>query len=116
MLTRIFDPEKHLHFSEQGATVTEIVVTDHSSIAIWGVRPGQEVKAHTHPRGQDTWVMLRGELSYYLGCGERRVLRAGQLDVADRNQVHGAYNEGVEDAVFLSIYSAPDIGYQEALP
>jgi len=113
---RIFTVEKHVRFSDEKATVTEIVVTTHSSIAIWGVRPGQEVQAHTHPRGQDTWVILRGKLAYYLGNGKKKTIRAGQLDIADRNQVHGARNEGTEDAVFLSIYSAPDIGWVKAEP
>jgi len=113
---RVFFPEEWVRFSEKEATVTEMVVNEHSSIASWGVRPGQEVTAHTHPRGQDTWVMLRGELTYYLGDGRKQTLRAAQLDVAARNQIHGAVNEGTEDAVFLSIYSAPDIGYEPAAP
>ena len=116
MTQRTFDPEKHVQFSDAKATVTEIVITEHSSIAVWGVRPGQEVPAHLHPDGQDTWVMLRGALTYYLGNGERRTIRAGELDVAEHHEVHGAINEGTEDAVFLSIYSAPKIGYEKANP
>ena len=113
---RTFAVEDHVRFSDERAMVTEIIVTEHASIAVWGVHPGQTVQAHTHPKGQDTWVMLRGALTYYLGHGQRRTIRAGQLDVADRNQVHGACNEGTEDAVFLSIYSAPDIGWEAATP
>ena len=116
MTQRTFDPEKHVQFSDAKATVVEIVITEHSSIAVWGVRPGQEVPAHLHPDGQDTWVMLRGELTYYLGNGERRTIRAGELDIAEHHEVHGAINEGTEDAVFLSIYSAPKIGYEKANP
>ena len=116
MTQRTFDPEKHVQFSDAKATVTEIVITEHSSIAVWGLRPGQEVPAHIHPDGQDTWVMQRGELTYYLGNGERRTIRAGELDIAEHHEVHGAINEGTEDAVFLSIYSAPKIGYEKANP
>ncbi len=116
MSQRTFDLGKHVQFSDAKATVTEIVITEHSSIAVWGVRPGQEVPAHLHPDGQDTWVMLRGELTYYLGNGERRTIRAGELDIAEHHEVHGAINEGTGDAVFLSIYSAPKIGYEKANP
>ena len=116
MTQRTFDPEKHVQFSDAKATVTEIVITEHSIIAVWGVRPGQEVPAHLHPDRQDTWVMLRGELTYYLGNGERRTIRAGELDIAEHHEVHGAINEGTEDAVFLLIYSAPKIGYEKANP
>ena len=116
MKQRTFDPESLVKFSDAKATVTEIVVTEHSSIAVWGVRPGQEVPAHIDPDGQDTWMMIRGALTYYLGNGERKAIRAGQIDVADHHQVHGAVNEGGEDAVFVSLYSAPNLGWEKATP
>ena len=116
MAQRTFDPAKFVQFSESKATVTEIVITEHSSIAVWGVRPDQEVPAHTHPDGQDTWVMLRGELTYYLGNDQRRTIRAGEIDVASPDQVHGAVNQSDTDAVFLSIYNAPKLGWHAASP
>ena len=116
MSTRIHNAEQLVRFSEEKATVTEIAITPHSSIAVWGVRPGQEVPAHIHPDGQDTWVMLRGELTYYLGNGHRHVIHAGEVDVASPNEVHGAINESAADAVFLSIYNAPKLGWHAASP
>ena len=116
MSERTYNVEKLVRFSDAKATVTEIVITAHSSIAVWGVRPGQEVPAHTHPDGQDTWVMVRGELTYYLGNGGRRVIRAGEIDVASPDEVHGAINESEADAVFLSIYNAPKLGWHAANP
>ncbi len=113
---RTFDPESFVRFSDGQAMVTEIVITAHSSIAVWGVRPGQEVPAHLHPDGQDTWIMLRGALVYYLGNGQRKTIRAGEIDIAEHHQVHGAINEGREDAVFLSIYSAAKLGCEKATP
>lgn len=116
MSDRIYNAEALVQFSDTKATVREIAITPHSSIAVWGVRPGQQVPAHTHPDGQDTWVMLRGELTYYLGNGERRTIRAGDIDVASPNEVHGAVNESASDAVFLSIYNAPKLGWHAATP
>jgi quercetin dioxygenase-like cupin family protein len=113
---RIFDVEKSVRFSEEKAVVTEIAITQHSSIAVWGVRPGQQVPAHTHPDGQDTWIVVRGELTYYLGNGHKKIISAGQIDIAEPSQVHGAINEGLEDAVFLSIYSAPSLKVITASP
>ncbi len=114
MSNRIFNVDQFARFSDEAAAVTEIVVTEHSRIAVWCVRPGQKVPTHTHPSGQDTWVMMRGELTYLMGNGQRTVIRAGDLDVADHDEVHGAVNDGTEDAVFLSIYSAPEIGWEKA--
>lgn len=116
MNARIFTLETYVSFSDRAATVTEIIQTENSSIAIWGVKPGQIVQAHCHPDGQDTWVMLRGTLTYYLGNGQSQILNAGQVAIAEKNQIHGALNEGTEDAVFVSIYSAPQIGYKKASP
>lgn len=113
---RIFPLEAAVRFSDEVATVTEIIQTENASIAIWGVKPGQIVQAHFHPDGQDTWVMLRGTLTYYLGNGQSQNLTAGQIAIAEKNQIHGAVNDNSEDAVFISIYSAPQIGYEKALP
>ena len=103
MNNRIFSLESHVRFSDTSATVTEIIQTENSSIAIWGVKPGQIVQAHLHPDGQDTWVMLRGTLTYYLGNGESQNLNTGEVAIADKNQVHGAVNNSHKDAVFVSI-------------
>lgn len=115
-MERILDLEAYAHFSDEKAQVTEIVRTDHSSIAVWAVRPGQEVSAHLHPHGQDTWVVLRGTLTYYLGNGQTQRLSVGDCALANPSQIHGAINEGPEDAVFVSIYSAPEIGYAKSYP
>ena len=116
MDTRIFSLEASVVFSDRAATVTEIIQTENSSIAIWGVKPGQIVQAHCHPDGQDTWVMLQGTLTYYLGNGQSQSLNVGEVAIAEKNQIHGAVNNGREDAVFVSIYSAPQIGYEKASP
>jgi quercetin dioxygenase-like cupin family protein len=115
MNERIFSLESYVRFSDESATVTEIIQTENSSIAIWGVKPGQIVQAHLHPDGQDTWVMLRGTLTYYLGNGESQSLNTGEIAIADQHQIHGGVNNSNEDAVFVSIYSAPQIGYEKAL-
>jgi quercetin dioxygenase-like cupin family protein len=39
----------------------------------------------------------------------------GEVAIADQHQIHGAVNNSSEDAVFISIYSAPQIGYQKTL-
>jgi quercetin dioxygenase-like cupin family protein len=114
--TRIFPLEADVRFSDEAATVTEIIQTENASIAIWGVKPGQIVEAHCHPDGQDTWVMIRGTLTYYLGNGQSQSLNVGQVAIAEKNQIHGAVNENSEDAVFISIYSASQLGYEKASP
>lgn len=114
MQERILDVRDLVKFSDEKAKVVQIARTDDSIIFVWGVRPGQEVEAHTHPGGQDTWVMIQGELTYYLGNGKTKEIRAGQIDIAQKNNVHGCVNEGDKDAIFVSIYSPTEIGFQIA--
>jgi quercetin dioxygenase-like cupin family protein len=112
---RIFNLEKIACFSEQAATVTQVIETEDSSVAVWIVPPEQVVQPHSHPDGQDTWVMIKGTLTYYLGEHQRQILNQGEVAIAKKNQVHGAINHSQENAIFVSIYSAPHIGYQEEL-
>jgi len=114
MPERIYTVKDIVKFSDEKAVVTEVVDTTYSSIAVWGVKPGQEVEAHIHPKGQDTWIMIQGELTYYLGNGQSKKIKAGQIDVATQNVVHGCINENKEEAIFISIYSPRDIGYEKA--
>lgn len=110
---RIFNLEKIARFSEQAAMVTQVIETEDSSVAVWGVQPQQIVQPHSHPDGQDTWIILKGTLTYYLGDGQSQILSEGEMAIAEKHQVHGAINHGQENAVFVSIYSAPHIGYQK---
>jgi hypothetical protein len=57
-----------------------------------------------------------GITAAYLGNGESQSLNAGEVAIAEKNQIHGAVNDNSEDAVFVSIYSAPQIGYEKASP
>ena len=113
---RIFNATDVVEFSDERAKNKKLAQTDDSAVFVWGVKPGQEVPAHVHPDGQDTWVMLQGTLTYYLGNGETEQIEAGQVDVAPSETVHGTVNETDEDAIFVSIYSDPEIGYEEVDP
>jgi len=110
---RIFDVRDLVKFSGEKAKVTQVAATENTIIFVWGIKPGQEVEAHTHPGGQDTWIMMQGELAYYLGNGKTKRIHAGQI-VASKNDIHGCINEGSEGAIFVSIYSPRDIGFQPA--
>jgi quercetin dioxygenase-like cupin family protein len=111
---RIFDARNLVRFSDEKAKVTQLTATENTMIFVWGVKPGQEVEAHTHPGGQDTWIMIEGDLTYYLGNSKTKRIHAGQIDVASKNIIHGCVNEGNKDAIFVSIYSPKEIGFQVA--
>lgn len=117
-IERSLDAIKLAQFSDptdEKGKVVELAVTESQSVAVWGVRPKQQVPTHIHPDGQDTWIMLKGELTYIMGNGERRTIVAGSVDIAEHHQIHGAINRGTEDAIFISIYSAPTLKVEPAI-
>ncbi|WP_283401551.1 cupin domain-containing protein [Halorubrum sp. DM2] len=111
---RVFTATEAIEFSDEHAESTQIVETSDSAVFVWRVKPGQELSGHIHSDGQDTWVMIQGTLTYYLGDGQTKQITAGQVDVDPEEIVHGGVNEGTDNVIFVSIHSGPDIGYEEA--
>lgn len=93
-----------------------LLETPDSVIVVWHAKPGQEIAAHVHPAGQDSWVVLTGSAEYYQGAGVRRPLAKGQVAVARPGEVHGAINTGAEDFVFVSVVSSNTAGYAAVSP
>ncbi|MFM8295409.1 MAG: hypothetical protein ACKN9E_12805 [Microcystaceae cyanobacterium] len=57
------------------------------------------------------------KMACFSGQGEHQsqILHPGEVAIAEKDQVHGAINHSQENAIFVSIYSAPQIGYQPKL-
>jgi quercetin dioxygenase-like cupin family protein len=84
-----------------------------ATIVAWYIKPGQEICAHIHPHGQDTWTILSGKGEYYLDqMGNKRLIMAGDVVIAHAESVHGVCNHGDEPLMFISVVSPSDAGYQ----
>lgn len=84
-------------------------------IVMWHVLPGQCIRPHVHPGGQDSWVVLAGAADYWLDAsGKTRSVAAGDIVVAHAGQVHGAFNRGEQPFQFVSVVSPGDAGYELA--
>lgn len=93
------------------------VVTESSeaTVVAWYLKPGQEIRAHIHPQGQDTWTIARGKGEYYLDAtGTKQLIMAGDVVVAPSGSIHGVLNHGDEPLVFISIVSPSNAGYELA--
>ena len=88
--------------------------TDESAVIVWHANPGQEIAAHTHPNGQDTWTVISGEADYYEGDGAVRRIKVGDIAIARPDQVHGAYNCGTIPFIFVSVVAPANAGYAAA--
>ncbi|MBZ0091791.1 MAG: cupin domain-containing protein [Sulfuricellaceae bacterium] len=91
------------------------VVTESKDAVIvaWHVKPGQEIRAHVHPSGQDTWTILAGAGDYYVDeSGATKPIKQGDVVVARTGEVHGVFNSGDEPLIFVSVVSPADAGYR----
>jgi quercetin dioxygenase-like cupin family protein len=88
-----------------------VLQTDDAAIVVWHVAPGQEIAAHVHPQGQDSWTVITGEADYYQGGGEVARLKVGDIAVAKPGQVHGARNTGARPFIFVSVVASGNAGF-----
>ncbi len=111
MESRIYSISELIQPSEGEPIRSVVLETAESVIVVWHVKPGQEIKAHIHPNGQDTWTVLSGEAEYFQGNGVKTRLKIGEIAVAKPAQVHGAINTGSEPFVFVSVVAPGNAGF-----
>lgn len=109
---RIFSVSEFTRPSDGEPIRSVVLETEESVIVVWYVRPGQEIAAHVHPHGQDTWTVLSGSADYYQGSGVVTKLQAGEIAVAKHGQVHGAINTDSEvPFIFVSVVAPGNAGF-----
>jgi quercetin dioxygenase-like cupin family protein len=110
---RIFNSSKFLHPTDGEPLRSVITTSPEAVIVAWYIQPGQEIPAHQHPGGQDTWTILSGQGEYYLDRdGTTRSIQAGDIVIAPTGSVHGVLNNGDEALIFISIVAPADAGYE----
>ena len=114
--TRIFNSSKFLQPTD-GEPIRSVVTESKDAVVVaWCIKPGQEIPAHIHPHGQDSWTVLIGGGEYYLDkAGTTKPIVAGDVVVAHSGCVHGVFNNGDELLVFISVVSPADAGYEVVL-
>jgi quercetin dioxygenase-like cupin family protein len=111
--TRIFDSSKFFQPTDGEAIRSVVTESKDAVIVAWYIKPGQEIPAHIHPHGQDTWTILSGSGEYYLDkAGSRKSIVAGDVVVAHTGCVHGVFNNGNEPLIFISVVSPANAGYE----
>lgn len=90
-----------------------ITESEHAVVVAWHIESGQQIAAHYHPYGQDTWTILEGSGQYYLdNQGSLETITAGDVVVACAGQVHGVLNDGDKPLRFISVVSPAAAGFQ----
>lgn len=110
---RIFHSADFMQPSDGEPVRSVITKSEHATVVAWHVRPGQQIGAHVHPDGQDTWTILAGNGQYQLDAhGTSRQIVAGDVVVAHRGEVHGVVNTGRQPLVFVSVVCPVDAGFE----
>ena len=109
---RIFSVSDFVRPSDGEPVRSVVLETEESIIVVWYVRPGQEIAAHVHPSGQDTWTVLSGSADYYQGSSVVTKVKAGEVAVAKPGQIHGAMNtDSAEPFIFVSVVAPGNAGF-----
>jgi len=83
---------------------------------VWRYEPGAAGRRHRHPIQEETFVVLRGTLSMYVGDPpERHDVRAGSLVKVDPGTALQSVNHGDEDLVVYAYGYPPEDEHAEIL-
>jgi quercetin dioxygenase-like cupin family protein len=111
--TRIFNSSDFFQPTDGEPIRSVVTESKHAVVVAWYIKPGQEIPAHIHPNGQDTWTVLSGKGEYYLDkAGARKPITAGDVVIAHIGCVHGVFNSSDEPLAFISVVSPSDAGYE----
>jgi quercetin dioxygenase-like cupin family protein len=95
------EPARHV------AELSELAGFTHTRANVWRYEPGAKGRRHRHPLQEETFVVLRGTLSMYLGePPERHDVPAGGLVRVDPGTALQTVNHGDKDLV-LYVYGYP---------
>ena len=83
---------------------------------IWRYEPGAKGRRHKHPVQEETFVVLQGTLTMYVGDPpEPQEVRAGELITVDPGTPLQSVNHGDEDLVIYAYGYPPESGRAEIL-
>lgn len=95
------EPARHV------AELSEVASFAHTRANLWRYEPGAKGRRHRHPTQEETFVVLAGALTMYLGEPPERVeVPRGGLIHVDAGTPLQTVNDGVEDLV-VYVYGYP---------
>ena len=111
--TRPHDPgEPARHVTE----LSDVAGMKHVRANVWRYEPGAAGRRHRHPSQDETFVVLEGTLSMYLGDPpERHVVPAGSLVHVKAGTALQSVNHGDEDLVVYAHGWPPEDHHAELL-
>ena len=99
------EPARHV------AELSELADFAHTRANVWRYEPGAKGRRHRHELQEETFVVLAGTLTMYLGDPpERRDVPTGGLIHVDAGTALQTANHGAEDLLVYAYGAPPDHG------
>jgi quercetin dioxygenase-like cupin family protein len=112
-ITRPHEPDEA---ARHVAELSERAGFAHTRANVWRYEPGAKGRRHRHPRQEETFVVLAGVLSMYVGDPpERRDVPAGGLIHIEPGTPLQTVNHGTEDLVVYAYGTPPEDEHAEIL-
>jgi quercetin dioxygenase-like cupin family protein len=98
------------------AELSDVAGMEHVRANVWRYEPGAAGRRHRHPTQDETFVVLAGTLSMYLGDPpERRDVPAGSLVHVKAGTPLQSVNQGADDLVVYAHGWPPEDEHAELL-
>jgi len=105
------EPARHV------AELSEVAGFAHTRANVWRFEPGAHGKRHRHPSQEETFVVLQGTLTMYVGEPPERVeVQQGQLIHVDAQTALQSANHGDIDLITYVYGYPPEDQHAEILP
>jgi quercetin dioxygenase-like cupin family protein len=105
------EPARHV------AELSEVAGMEHVRANVWRYEPGAAGRRHRHPTQDETFVVLAGTLSMYVGePPERRDIPSGSLIHVSAGTPLQSVNHGDEDLLVYAHGWPPEDEHAELLP
>jgi len=104
------EPARHV------AELSHLAEFAHTRANVWRYEPGAKGRRHRHPVQEETFLVLRGTLSMYVGDPpERRDIPVGGLINVDPGTPLQSVNHGDEDLLVYAYGTPPEDEHAEIL-
>jgi quercetin dioxygenase-like cupin family protein len=104
------EPARHV------AELSELAGFAHTRANVWRYEPGAVGRRHRHPRQEETFVVLSGTLSMYVGDAAERVdVPAGGLIHIEPGTPLQSANHGAEELLVYAYGTPPEDEHAEIL-
>jgi mannose-6-phosphate isomerase-like protein (cupin superfamily) len=104
------EPARHV------AELSDMAGFAHTRANVWRYEPGAKGRRHRHPQQEETFVVLEGTLTMYLGDPPERVdVPRGGIVHVDATTPLQTVNHGTEDLLVYAYGYPPESGHAEIL-